>query len=1146
MKKTISAVIAFVLLITALFVNENVSLLMSAQSDDLVINGSFENGVSGWGELYYGIGGIREARIIIDDAYVGNKSATVAAGYNNYIYTVIECKKNTNYELSFYSKNAGGLACSVVPEFSNGQIMQNGFTKNNGLLLENLGSSSEWQFSTYSFNSGEYTKLCVVFYNRWNCDGKVRFDAVSVTEIIDDNNLIGNGGFEKGTASWGEWYRGINSIKPERIIEDDAYSGNKSATVATGYNNYIYTIFECKKNTNYELSFYSKNVGGLACSVVPEFSNGQIMQNGFTKENGLLLENLSGTSEWQLNTYSFNSGEYTKLCVVFYNRWEGNGSARFDEVFVTEKAFDPEDNLIIKNHSFENGTKEWKGLSEKSDADFIVTDEESADGKYSARLKNSNYNKFYQDFLVEKNTDYVVSFKSLGKKTSWATKWGIRNTNDLNIDKGNIICGDKLSESNEWISNSVKFNSGDNEKLRLVFQSLTETLCYIDDVYVVEANSIVLNGSFENGNVAWSMPDTSFEVTNAEKYGENGYYSLHAKGGYYEKASQSILLEKNTTYKLSFRYKGIVETEIPYFGISHTVASFKESNLIVKGSIISSEEWQEKSVVFSSGNYETFSLMFQTAGNCNFYIDDVVIEKTDEIPEEYTAGVTPSFVSDSRGVRYICDTDNNLITGADFENSGNWNVPSFVGNGSLTTETVDNAISGSKVLKFSANGTEIQHNVFYVNVEPNTDYYFTAWVWGEFRSNTNKTDMTFGVIDANTGMFLPKSGDSGRTFNGTISVIPPSWDENWHLVTMEFNSGTASTMGISVWGTCSTALFDDMYLFKKEDSVEYVAAERRKISPELSSTSAEKLDCDSDKNLLENFDLSDNTNDFWQTGKIFGNTVSIKQTGGTKGNSLYYSSKTKNPSRTYYIKWINVEKDTEYTFSCNYNVMQPGELSFFGLINGNRYLPSDIMKWTLDSSAFDENYSWKTASATFNTKDYDKIGFVVFDGGGSAYIDNLRLFKSSNGKVLSVTDSFPKKITNKKYNRNGDVMSGIPLGTTVAELKEAFVEKQYIRFFKNGKEITDLSTAVATGVEVRLMDGPEIKDRFTTIIYGDVNGDGLANISDVRAILDHLTHKVELSNVYKSAADTDRDGVITINDATLISAALNGKYTIKQ
>lgn len=992
MKKTLSTVLAVVLLITALYVNGNVSLLMSAQSDELVTNGSFENGVTGWGELFYGIGGMRESRIITDDAYAGNKSATVAAGYNNYIYTAIECKKNTNYELSFHSKVAGGLACTIVPEFPNGQIMQNGFAKNNGLLLENLDGNSEWRLNTYSFNSGENTKLFVVFYNRWNCDGNVRFDEVSVTE----------------------------------------------------------------------------------------------------------------------------------------------------------KAFDPEDNLIIKNHSFENGIKEWKGLSEKPDADFTVTDAESADGKYSVRLKDSNYNKFYQDFSVEKNTDYVVSFKTLGKKISWATKWGIRDTSDLNIDKANIICGDKLSESSEWISNSVKFNSGDNEKLRLVFQSLTDTLCYIDDVYVVKADSIVINGSFENGNVAWSMKDGSFEVTNTENFGESGYYSLHAKGGYYQKASQSILLEKNMDYRLTFRYKGIVEVGIPNFGISHTVASFKESNLVAKGSIASSENWQEKSIVFTSGNYETFSLMFQTAGNSDFYIDAVVIEKTDEKPEEYTEGVTPSFVADSWGVRYICEADKNLITGADFENDGNWNVPSFVGTGSLKTETVNNAVSGNKALKFSANGTDTKHNVFYVNVEPNTDYYFTAWVLGELRSSNNKTDMTFGVIDANTGMFLPKPGNAGRVFDGTISVIPPSWDGNWHLVTMEFNSGTASTMGVSVWGACSTALFDDMYLFKKSDAVEYVAVERRKANPEIITTETEKLGCDSDKNLLENFDLSDAANDFWQSGKIFGNTLTIKQTGGTKGKSLYYSAKSENPSRTYYIKWINVEKDTEYTFSCNYNVLQAADISAFGLINGNRYLPSDIIRWSLDVSAFDANYTWKTASVTFNTRDYDKIGFVVFDGGGSAYIDNLRLFKESDGKVLSKTDNFPKKITNKKYSRNGEVMTGIPLGTTLATLKETIVEKQYIRFFEDDKEITDLNTVIATGIEVRLMDGPEIKDRFTTVIYGDVNGDGLANISDVKTVLDHLTHKAELLGIFKSAADTDRDGNITINDATLISAALNGKYTIKQ
>lgn len=101
------------------------------------------------------------------------------------------------------------------------------------------------------------------------------------------------------------------------------------------------------------------------------------MQMGFAKNNGLLLENLDGNSEWRLIHTALIRAENTKLFVVFYNRWNCDGNVRFDEVSVTEKAFDPEDNLIIKNHSFENGIKEWKGLSEKPDADFTVTDAEA-------------------------------------------------------------------------------------------------------------------------------------------------------------------------------------------------------------------------------------------------------------------------------------------------------------------------------------------------------------------------------------------------------------------------------------------------------------------------------------------------------------------------------------------------------------------------------------------------------------------------------------------------------------------------------------------------------------------------------------------------------------------------------------------------
>ena len=40
---------------------------------------------------------------------------------------------------------------------------------------------------------------------------------------------------------------------------------------------------------------------------------------------------------------------------------------------------------------------------------------------------------------------------------------------------------------------------------------------------------------------------------------------------------------------------------------------------------------------------------------------------------------------------------------------------------------------------------------------------------------------------------------------------------------------------------------------------------------------------------------------------------------------------------------------------------------------------------------------WVTYSITFNSESYSRIGFAIVDGGGSAYIDEVRLFETDKG-----------------------------------------------------------------------------------------------------------------------------------------------------
>ena len=82
---------------------------------------------------------------------------------------------------------------------------------------------------------------------------------------------------------------------------------------------------------------------------------------------------------------------------------------------------------------------------------------------------------------------------------------------------------------------------------------------------------------------------------------------------------------------------------------------------------------------------------------------------------------------------------------------------------------------------------------------------------------------------------------------------------------------------------------------------------------------------------------------------------------------------------------------------------------FMGLINGfrmesevteNRVFPTVIQKFGFGQENYLENLAWQTAAVSFNSGERNRIGFVICDGGGEVYIDELRLFKSSDGIAL--------------------------------------------------------------------------------------------------------------------------------------------------
>ena len=72
--------------------------------------------------------------------------------------------------------------------------------------------------------------------------------------------------------------------------------------------------------------------------------------------------------------------------------------------------------------------------------------------------------------------------------------------------------------------------------------------------------------------------------------------------------------------------------------------------------------------------------------------------------------------------------------------------------------------------------------------------------------------------------------------------------------------------------------------------------------------------------------------------------------------------------------------------------------------------------------------------------------------------------------------------------------------------------------------------------------GPDNPGYFSPFVLerGDLNGDGIADISDVTALVDYILND-NSSGIYLEAADVNGDGRIDVSDVTaLIDYLLNG------
>ena len=307
------------------------------------------------------------------------------------------------------------------------------------------------------------------------------------------------------------------------------------------------------------------------------------------------------------------------------------------------------------------------------------------------------------------------------------------------------------------------------------------------------------------------------------------------------------------------------------------------------------------------------------------------------------------------------------------------------------------------------------------DLKPDTNYWLTLFVKAAAVTSVEDSFITFGMTVPQTGDFIlmaDPASEGGRPYKTGQQLVPMAYDNQWHVLTVPFNTRELTKLNFTIDGLNCEVWFDNIYIFEEVNAKHFVSPVTVKGEAAVTDSNPKLLGCQEDQNLFENHDLSDG-DAFWGENShkfgVFGNALTVADSGSKGyGNALHYLAGR--PNGTYYIKWIDVQPHTEYTFSARYAIAQPGE-GFMGLINGyclesevteNRLFPTMIQQFGFGEDSYLESQAWQTAAVSFNSGERNRIGFVICDAGGEAYIDELRLFQSVDGIALeAVEDTLP-------------------------------------------------------------------------------------------------------------------------------------------
>lgn len=648
MKRLLSVVCAVAILLTTASLMLQPSL--SADNINLVENGDFSTeDLSYWTDE----NSSRKTTILKSGNNAINGATAMVKSKNGAISQIISIDSNSEYSFGVTVKTLGSADADLSVTVLAGEDYSTVLDSVSQLTA--TGNSTSVRLSG-RFSSAENTSVKIRICNANTGSQAAAVDDVKLEKIVFTvNDELLNGDFESDSMAY--WRHETEGLLLNEVAEN-AIGGSRNVLSPNGKAGCVSQMFKIDANTdyNYSISVKSDSDKTLEISILGGADYSELLANAtFNQKTGIL-----SADKPAVVSGGFASGESTSVKVVISVSEGTNGSLYFDDVVVGKV------NTEIINGDFESG--DLTGWKHNEGAEIITENHNykswSINGK-TLYLDNEN-GMVWQTMKVEKGTYYY--YKATGITCSF-------NQMELSmkIYAGTVIDEQKLLASaseggkegtwkNRYASFAGEFNTGDNDRITVVFSyNAFDNFACVDDVVVAKdtivANDELLNGNFDDGNVdnwIWTGDPAKLTIEDEDTLSySNPQFPLSVLGIfspklYADKAPtpqnhffQVIKAKPLTTYEYSFYvWSGWASVYVNIYDGKYSTNKLCETMIINDGKTWGHWHHFSGTVTTSAdAQYIRFDFGARADGSNNFYyMDDIVLRERPSSPEKIING----------------------------------------------------------------------------------------------------------------------------------------------------------------------------------------------------------------------------------------------------------------------------------------------------------------------------------------------------------------------------------------------------------------------------------------------------------------------------------------------------------------------------